>query len=234
MQRFLLVADWSLFGVSIYFYLVAISVPIMIIVYFTSRTDSPPVYHLIYAVHAIWICMVLIRMMASETSSLTYTIGMASQMSPTFIMVTLTTWEGGIGSLIANVALAYRGYQRMSFAACFGSPLFSILFKYSLKFQLKGMPVTFGARYLYRVLTSESGVAKVGQGPLGSTIHVILFTIIFFPLMGNLVARDKGRKSLGVYRLLFYPIFLLFALLAEFEIIHGHGTDHTDQRVKLN
>ncbi|CAD7083513.1 unnamed protein product [Hermetia illucens] len=119
---------WKFFGVSIYVYWLIPAIVVIVLVYFFSRTDTPPVYHIGFACFSVIVSLILVRIVALEVLYVIYTVGTASQMSPTLINVTLQAWEGGIGSLIANVILAYRGYPRMSFAACYGGPLFSILF----------------------------------------------------------------------------------------------------------
>lgn len=56
------------------------------------------------------------------------TLGIISNLSNSFLGLSILAWGNSIGDLISNIALARQGYAKMSFAACFGGPMFSKLY----------------------------------------------------------------------------------------------------------
>lgn len=71
--------------------------------------------------------ILVISCMASEVVAVLATFGVVSNLSNSFLGLTVLAWGNSVGDLISNIALARKGYYRMGFAACFGGPLFSKL-----------------------------------------------------------------------------------------------------------
>lgn len=92
--------------------------------------------------------MCVISSLAGELVAILSAFGIVGNLSESFLGLSVLAWGNSIGDLIANVALARRGHQRMGFAACFGGPLFNSLLGIGCIFNLK-------------IYNSESGTAYV-------------------------------------------------------------------------
>ena len=67
----------------------------------------------------------IISICGSEIESILSAFGVASRISNSMLGLSVVVWGNSIGDLIANLALARRGFPAMGFAACFGKPMFS-------------------------------------------------------------------------------------------------------------
>lgn len=70
-------------------------------------------------------CVLIIFGISSEIISVLNTLSVIMNFSHGFLGLTVIAIGKNIGDLVANVSLARQGYQRMSFAACFGGVIFS-------------------------------------------------------------------------------------------------------------
>lgn len=102
-----------------------ISICLSIAVYFTSRNDCPPKYHLIFSAGSFIASVSVIYVVAKEVVSVMKAIGIISDMSDSMVGLSILAWGNSIGDLFSNIALARQGYQQMAFAACFGGPMLS-------------------------------------------------------------------------------------------------------------
>lgn len=94
-------------------------------VFFTSRNDSPPKYHVIFAAGSVLGSICVIFSMAKEVVSVMKTLGIITDRSDSFVGLMFLAVGNSIGDLFSNISLAKQGYQQMAFAACFGGPMFS-------------------------------------------------------------------------------------------------------------
>lgn len=141
---------------------------------------------------------------------------MFSELSHSMLGLSVLAWGNSIGDLIANIALARKGYQRMGFAACFGGPMFNSL-------------IGIGSTIILKCLHSNNGVAFAREGAMGPNCAVFLFLILSFTLIACALTKFQARRSIGIYMISMYALFLLYCILGEFQIIHPYGTDHRDE-----
>lgn len=97
----------------------------MAVLFYTSRTDRPPRYHLLYALLAFVGSILVIYIVAQEVVCLLVTLGLVLKLSKSMLGLSVLAWGNSIGDLFSNITLAKRGYAKMAFAACLGGPLFS-------------------------------------------------------------------------------------------------------------
>lgn len=69
------------------------------------------------------------------------------------------------------------------------------------------------------------------QGQFGLNCTIFLLTALFFLLNGVITAKFQARRSIGIAMIFIYIVFLIFAVLGEFSLIHPYGTDHRDEGV---
>lgn len=104
---------------------VVISLGVSAWVFFTSRNDAPPKYHVIFAAGSVLGSICVIFTTAKEVVSVMKTIGIITDRSDSFVGLMFLAVGNSIGDLFSNISLARQGYQQMAFAACFGGPMFS-------------------------------------------------------------------------------------------------------------
>lgn len=127
-QFFLLITG----NISVAFYTLPLAVIVLLIsvgfsvaVHFTSSNNRPPKYHVIFAGGSFVGSVCVIYVVAKEVVSVMKTIGVISDMSDSFVGLSILAYGNSIGDLFSNITLARQGYQKMAFAACFGGPMLS-------------------------------------------------------------------------------------------------------------
>lgn len=61
---------------------------------------------------------------------------------------------------------------------------------------------------------------------MGPNCTYFLFLILFFTLLMFAFSNFQARRSIGIFMLILYILFILITVLGEFELIHPYGTDH--------
>lgn len=112
-------------GVPCLVIIVLIGLVLGLIVFFTSNPNSPPIYYPAFSLLAFVVSCCWIYSLASEVVALLETLGFLLNVSEAILGLTVLAWGNSVGDLIANVAMARHGYQRMAISACFGGPLLS-------------------------------------------------------------------------------------------------------------
>lgn len=102
-------------------------IPIAALVFFTSRTDTKPIYYPVVVFFTFTLSIMVITGVAQELVALLRAIGLIVDIPPIILGATVLAWGNSVGDLVANVVQAKNGNPGMSIAACFGGPLFSTL-----------------------------------------------------------------------------------------------------------
>ena len=97
--------------------------------------------------------VVWIYALANEIVALLKVFGVALGFSDAILGLTLLAWGNSISDLVADVAVARRGFPRMGFSASFGGPLFNLLLGIGLPFSVVllregSLPVQVGIQLL--------------------------------------------------------------------------------------
>lgn len=177
------------------------------IVFCTTTNDCPPKYHSLFSLLGFVVSAVLISAAASEVVSLLHMLGVVLSLSNTVLGLTLLAWGNSIGDCFSDITIARQGYPRMAISACFGGIIFNMLFGVGL-----GCLVQMVETHSDVQFESEGLLTWILAGSLGLSL-VLSFVII--PLR-----RFHLGRAYGIFLLVFYGIFLVIALLAEFGKIH--------------
>jgi sodium/potassium/calcium exchanger 6 len=102
-----------------------ISISLVVAIFVTTRNDCPPKWHIAFAAGSFAGSILVIYNVAKEVVSVMTAVGIISDMSDSFVGLSILAWGNSIGDAFSNIALARQGYQQMAFAACFGGPMFS-------------------------------------------------------------------------------------------------------------
>ncbi|XP_017855371.1 mitochondrial sodium/calcium exchanger protein-like [Drosophila busckii] len=193
-------------------YSCSLTVPIAIVVFLHSRTNVPPKYHWLFTIMNLSGSMCLIFETASEISVIMGVIGSILEIPPDFMGVAVSPVANGISDLIANVAMAMQGYERMAYAACIGSPFFNVLLSHAVLFSamnIKGIPAH----------------EKTVNGIYGENSYIFLNFALFATLLWVCLLNFQARRSVGLFSMVLYLLFLFFAVFINMGIIHSYSND---------
>uniref|UniRef100_A0A182PRB9 Sodium/calcium exchanger membrane region domain-containing protein n=1 Tax=Anopheles epiroticus TaxID=199890 RepID=A0A182PRB9_9DIPT len=207
------VAFIKLANVRMFIWIILFAVPVMVVIFYTSRTDRCPGYHKTFTLLSFLGCIQAIYVVAQEVVSVLETVGIVLNLSKSLLGLSLLAWGNSVGDLFSNVALARQGYGKMAFAACFGGPLLNLCLGLGLTLMAKAFSV-------------PNLVAEVRKGVMGENCEAYLFQILTTTWLCLLFTNFQGRRSVGLSMIVTYLMFLSFSFLGEFELIHPYGTDH--------
>uniref|UniRef100_A0A182QNQ6 Sodium/calcium exchanger membrane region domain-containing protein n=1 Tax=Anopheles farauti TaxID=69004 RepID=A0A182QNQ6_9DIPT len=207
------VAFLTMLSVPLCIWIALAAVPLMIIVFYTSRTDRCPPYHKMFTLLSFLGCIQVIYIVAQEVVSVLETLGIVMKLSKSMLGLSLLAWGNSVGDLFSNVALARQGYGKMAFAACFGGPLLNLC-------------LGLGLTLMTKAFSSANLVAEVRKGVMGENCEIYLLQILTTTWLCLLFTNFQGRRSVGLSMIATYLMFLAFSFLGEFELIHPYGTDH--------
>ncbi|KAG2471108.1 mitochondrial sodium/calcium exchanger protein isoform X3 [Polypterus senegalus] len=177
------------------------------IVFFTTTNQEPPKYHFVFSLLGFLVSAMWISTAATEVVNLLQTFGVIFNLSNTVLGLTLLAWGNSIGDCFSDITIARQGYPRMAIAACFGGIIFNMLLGVGIGCLLQ-MP---GGANVVK-LQPEGLLVWILAGALGLSL---VFSFILVPAQCFRVSR-----TYGIFLLLYYMIFLVVALLTEFNIIH--------------
>lgn len=64
---------------------------------------------------------------------------------------------------------------------------------------------------------------------MGKTCNLFLAAILLFALLSLCFCNFQGRRSVGFLLISIYFMFLMYAVLGEFHVVHTYGTDHRNE-----
>uniref|UniRef100_A0A182NKJ3 Sodium/calcium exchanger membrane region domain-containing protein n=1 Tax=Anopheles dirus TaxID=7168 RepID=A0A182NKJ3_9DIPT len=181
----------------------------------TSQNDQKPPFFSCIGLFAIFGTSYVIMLLTYELIAILETLSVIFNISSASFAITLLSWGGCWIDLVTLTTLSKRGYPRLAFAACLGSPVFNILI---------GLCTVF----CVQMIRTGATTIHVRDGTSGPTSAAYLFMISITLLLSVLFARFQARASLALCLTTLYATFLLYVVFCEFEITHGYGTDHND------
>ncbi|XP_030387676.1 mitochondrial sodium/calcium exchanger protein-like isoform X2 [Scaptodrosophila lebanonensis] len=186
--------------------------PLSLIIFLHSRTDIPPYYHFIFTYLNVAGSMFIIYVCATEIDKIFDLIGTVLDISEDFMGVTLSCACGALGDLVTNAALALQGYEKMAFAATLGGPFFNLL-------------IGTGSTFLGRIYFGLEVEWEEQIGEYGNNCIIFLLLGLSTTLLWSSVLDFRARRSMGIFNILVYALFVLFNVLAENSIVHSYAND---------
>ncbi|XP_023167459.2 mitochondrial sodium/calcium exchanger protein [Drosophila hydei] len=189
-----------------------LTVPLALFVFLDSRTDMPPRYHFFFITLSACSSLVLIVLCVGEIEILTSIVGAAFNLGETFVDITFGSLTNAIIDLLADFSLAMQGYDKMAFAAICAAPFFSIV-------------VGLGVAFLFNSDVSIKGSTYWLYGEYGDNCYIFIMLAIFTQLWWCLTLNFSSRRSVGVFSWILYLLFLVYAIAAEFNLVHEFTRD---------
>jgi len=145
-----------------------------------------------------------LQIIANNLLAIIRALGEIIGISESLLGLTILAWGNSFPGLVANLAVARKGFPSMAIAACFGEPLLNLL-------------LGFGVSYTYVILSKGEDLAFQMNPTLiitFSTLVVVLVScLIFVPLK-----KFKGTKPLGIYLISLFVLSSFINILNE--ILH--------------
>ncbi|XP_030241883.1 uncharacterized protein LOC115563286 [Drosophila navojoa] len=193
-------------------YSLVLTVPVAIFVFFHSDTRAPPKYHWIFSILNLTGSVFLIFQCSSELCVIFEMVGYIYDVPDQFMSVTVIAMANRLGDLATILVMALHGYEKMAYAATLGSPLFVILLHCSGVIALKK---AFGQNSSFHTLSGDYG-----------GILYILFTMgLFMTLLWTTLLNFNARRSVGIFSMSVFGLFILYAILINAGIISPFKRD---------
>ncbi|XP_016986321.1 mitochondrial sodium/calcium exchanger protein isoform X2 [Drosophila rhopaloa] len=193
-------------------YSLPFTMPIALFMFIQSRTDMPPFYHSMFTVMNLTGSMFMIFACATEIDKVLEVIGHLMDVEDDFMGATVKACTGSLGPLIANIAMALHGYPKMAYASAIGGPFFTVVLSSSTVLHVRNL---FG----YKVtLLSQTG-------NYGGNAFIFLNIGLFSALLWSTTLGFFARRSMGIFCVVFYCIYLTFAILIHGKVIHSFSVD---------
>ncbi|EDW61066.1 mitochondrial sodium/calcium exchanger protein [Drosophila virilis] len=189
-----------------------LTVPLALLVFLHARTDMPPPYHMLFITLSASGSLVIIVLCVNEIEVLTSIVGSVLNLSEGFVDITFGSMTNATIDLMSNFALAMQGYERMAFAASCAGPFFSIAL---------GM----GVALLFNTNTRLKGSSYWLYGEEGDNCYIFLLLAIVAQLWLCLTFNFVARRSLGIFSWTLFAVFLIYACVAEWDLVHDFTRD---------
>lgn len=165
-----------------------------------------------------------------EIEILTSIVGVACNLSETFVDITIGSLTNALIDLMANFNLAMQGYEKMVFAAICAGPFFSKLtlmgsILYLLIIFLTGIVVGLGIPFLFNANVRKKGSSDWLYGEYGDNCYIFIMLAIWTQLWWGLTLNFHSRRSVGIFSWILYLLFLIYATAAEFDLVHEFTKD---------
>ncbi|XP_070572225.1 mitochondrial sodium/calcium exchanger protein-like isoform X2 [Ptychodera flava] len=174
-----------------------------LVVFFTSKFEEAPRYHLLgFSLFGFIICIVWIYVIATEVVNLLKTIGLLLNLSDEFMGQTFLTFGNSLPDLVNNTTNARRRPQPgethpgpMSISACFGGPLVTML-------------LGFGLSSLIGTIMMDSDL-KLDH----LAVHILLYTTVAVSLVSTLIMIGVKSSLLRGYSFYLITLFILYIIV---------------------
>ncbi|XP_030555305.1 putative sodium/calcium exchanger 7 [Drosophila novamexicana] len=193
-------------------YSLVVTVPIAIAVFFHSNTSVPPPYHWLFTIMNLTGSMFVIFQSATEIALITGVLGFMLKVPPDFMDATVSCVATSLSDLVANASMAMQGYEKMAYAAAIGSPFFTVLL---------GTGIVVAVKILLGVSTSMTDLI----GSYGENAFVLLILGLLSTLLWTSVLNFNARRSVGIFSMSIYGLYIIFSILIRAEIIHPYNVD---------
>ncbi|XP_026835634.1 putative sodium/calcium exchanger 7 [Drosophila erecta] len=189
-----------------------LTVPFAVFILIHSRTDVPPSYHWVFTIMNLTGSMFLIFLCATEIDTVLEVIGNILSIDDNYMGATVKAFTGNLGTLFANTAVAIHGYPKMAFASVIGGSFFTIV--------VTGNTVIYVRSLVGHQQNHSEQIEEYGQ-----FAFIFLIMGLFSILLWSTTLGFFARRSMGLYSIGLYVVYLLFATLVHERIIHSFSKD---------
>ncbi|XP_020805741.1 sodium/potassium/calcium exchanger 6, mitochondrial [Drosophila serrata] len=193
-------------------YTIMITMPFAVVIYYTSRTDRPPRYHWAFAIMNLTGCMILIYVCATEIDRVMAVVSRNLELDEEFMSASVKSWTNNLGTVVANTAMAMYGYPKMAYASAIGGPIFTLVMSPSI--------VLFVRKMLNEPDESSTEFGDYGHNAFYFLLFGLLCTLLWTTTLGFF-----ARRSMGIFSITLYVIYIIYTKLIHAGVIHSFGYD---------
>ncbi|EDW11734.2 mitochondrial sodium/calcium exchanger protein [Drosophila mojavensis] len=187
-------------------YSLVLTVPLSIFIFCQSDTRSPPKYHWIFSILNLTGSVFIIFQCTTEISVMFEMIGYLYGISDQFMSSTVITATNCLGDLATILTMALHGYEKMAYAATIGGPLLVILLHCG---SVMGVKIVLGQRITWHAMV----------GNYGGILFVLFTFSLTMTLLWICLLNFRARRSVGVFSMSMYGLYIIFAILINLGII---------------
>lgn len=202
------VPQFTVYGV----YSMVITVPLAIIVFIHSSSLTPPKYHNGFVIMNFTSSVLLAMQCSTEISMFMKVIGNIYEVPIDFMGVTLVAMTAGLNDLVSSTSVSLQGYEKMAYAAIIGSTFLTVVIGCTLMF-------------LSRIFSGGHVVEAEAMGNYAENAYYTLLIGLVITLLWTMMLNFNARRSVGIFSMTIYALFLLYAMLIKKEIIHSFTSD---------
>lgn len=184
-----------------------IAVMLSILICFTTPLNSGPKRGMIiFSLFSFLFSIVWIWFIANILIDLLGVVGLILGFKPSYLGITLLAWGNSVGDMMANQAVAKKGFARMALTGCFAGPLFNLLLGLGLSLviqKLNGIPPQ-----KFEITDNEAILPLMALG--GEIIQVTAIAII------ALFCKFHLRKAQGVVQIIYFILLMIVISIAAF------------------
>lgn len=113
----------------VFYILLGLGAVFSIVIYYTTKQQhAPQKLIILYALLAFLMALVWIWWVANILIDLLSLFGVIFDIKAAFLGITVLAWGNSVGDMMANSAVAKKGFARMAITGCIAGPLFNLFF----------------------------------------------------------------------------------------------------------
>jgi len=175
-----------------------VGIGLSIFVLLTTTISHPPKYMAVvlfvgFILNCTWIFKI-----ANEIIGILEIVSFITSIPKAIVGLTILAWGNSLGDLVANVAVARRGYAKMAVAACFGGPLLNVL-------------LGIGVAFIYKHISNQKTNTSMNPALLVNFVFLmftLISSVIIIPLSGF-----KAGKKFGIFLIVTYIVCIITAII---------------------
>jgi len=184
-----------------------IAVILAIIIWFTTPLNKGPRRGMIvFAIFAFILSIVWIWFIANILIDLLGVLGLILGFKPSFLGITMLAWGNSVGDMMANSAVAKKGFARMALTGCFAGPLFNLLIGLGMSLVIKrinGQPPE-----VFEIKDREAILPMMAIGGL-------IFQLLMVSLI-SILSKFHLKKIQGIIQTIYFIAALVVITVAAF------------------
>lgn len=173
--------------------------------------------------------IIMLYVLIAEMNEILKVVAMIFGLSNSFVAATISCWGSSLCTVVINAILASHGYASMAFTASYAGPFFSEYCTYCTPFFYLNIlcfldfMIAMGVLPLYKAFTQERTLFL--DNDLTELAYVFLMISLCSAILWLLLFNFVNRRSIGVFNIVIYSIYVLYCVLCELKIIHSYAKD---------
>jgi len=180
------IAYWILIGVGCLFSLITF--------YTTKQQHAPKRFIILFAFIAFLMSILWIWWTANILIDLLTFFGIIFDIKETFLGITVLAWGNSVGDMMANSAIARKGFAKMAMTGCIAGPLFNLFF---------GLGIS-----LFKEIVFHNNIPIYSFGNSASVLPTVcgglLFGNLSFLFIVGSIMKFRLYKWMGVVMILYF------------------------------